>query len=379
METTGEREGFWLEYGVLCVVDCGRGFPVGGLDPDDLKRWFSAQAMVMVEDDQREVVVRTEVDSVPPGVMWGELDVVSGQVFVGSTEMLLEQPIDPENPGEGLVVRVPPGPYRVGIVTEGAHRYVVYLEAVEALTGSLGGNLSDLQHTVPGTVAPGGAPRSAPILSQLTLTAARLGAWLKEAGQVLRLGEGLSLPVRLTGAEIGPVLSDRLPEDVRGFLERRSWTFGEEGTSDDVRYVHSGNERLVLRVGLRDGEVVDACLASPLPTSNQDRDEVLALLAASYLAGPTEGMSVRAVPAASASPIEERAEPVLEWSAEKLTIRLSRPELTRPLVRVTFFDGPQPVEQSEVRPLYLREGAWLYEVWLVGPREGLSVAQVHLV
>jgi hypothetical protein len=135
----------------------------------------------------------------------------------------------------------------------------------------------------------------------------------------------------------------------------------------------------VLRVTLHGGEVVDASLASPLPTSEQDREECRSLVAAALAGEVPPGRTARAEPNASARPEELEGEPILEWSEDKLTIRLARPDLTRPEVRVTFFDGSLPVEQSVVSPLFLRDGMWLYEVWLVGPREGLQEARVHLV
>lgn len=58
----------------------------------------------------------------------------------------------------------------------------------------------------------------------------------------------------------------------------------------------------------------------------------------------------------------------LSWGTEKLTLKVPGEPATRPRIQVAFRREGVEVERSEPPALWFRDGAWVFELWLVGPR-----------
>jgi hypothetical protein len=81
----------------------------------------------------------------------------------------------------------------------------------------------------------------------------------------------------------------------------------------------------------------------------------------------------RAIPGLRTGPMEIE----LEWSADRVRLRyVTSQSERRPTLRIEFSAEGRVLNVADTLPMWHRDGAWIYDLWLVGPRASTDAVRV---
>jgi len=364
----------YAHYGNIVVFDPSRELEVPSFDFGDLDAWVEAQPLLGWAEAQGEVSIRVldEADDldVPARVASSAAYIrVEGTcVRIGSIEAMSED-ID------AFDVGVSPGIYLVHVLEQENANYVVKLLRCFGVPSR-----------VPAPLLPLGLPRrlalaEVPVLKQLSMSGAELTVLLTQMTTPVRAGaalgpgswrvvDGTLVPLTEPGWRPGhTVLTTLVDTPMSRFQEERVAHFLPSGGSGHTLYVWAGERRMVgARYLVEGGQLLDVELCLPNGLTPGDTAEIGSIAHAAFAASPAT------LPLGEAVPREPQIRQ--EWTSDCLTIHLGPlPSLEVPRLSVVLeqADGTA-LPAYEVGPVRVRDDFAVYELWLVGPREGARAA-----
>lgn len=341
----------WLEYGGLVVCDAA-----GPPDIEELEGIEEQAGPYRAAADenhaQAHLHVVTHVDERRPGRRL--IDVPSGRLFVGSTEWLVEP-----GAGEGKVLEVEPGRWAVRfLVTEDrmpfedseipvVHVRLVRIGDVGARPEPQFAGSDRMVHLLHGALV--ACDVSQPPRPSLGFNAAQVRSSAdRHQAATWEVGEPGFYEIEVAGRAGAPrgervdVPSGRLFVGSTAMLDGSPLDDAEEGLVLDVE---PGHYALALAVDpVNPGQTrLTMQRVGPVGIGDQDR----------------KGVEVQQT-----------------WKKDMVEIRVPGSATERPAVLFALFDGAAELERAELTPLWFRDGAWVFQIWLLGIRSACDRVQV---
>jgi hypothetical protein len=352
-------------FDATAVESCDWG---GGLDPDgDLDELYKRRICAAVEVDQEAACVVEIVDALPShlkGFSQAELQLLSGELSIGALYSLHE--------GATAVHTVVPGRYRLTMWRVGV-RLLVHLASVSAFVMRPPAWCLGLDSF--------GAPPDAATGSTLELLGAKPGelegiaadfgrAALRFGGEAFgawSVGDGMAFPVNHLEVDEAQARAGMLV-----FVGAEHYPAGE-GVPAPM-----GPATLTMWSLFGEGEIWARVCVDPKTHALRQLHVRLEGLSEKVRQSFVDRVRAAMQPVVPLPATEEPLDVQMEWTPDKLTLRLAHAEGKKPKLTVHLLgDGGDVVEALVAYPLDRVQGWVIYEVWLLGRRAGVRRAAAY--